>query len=93
MYATTRRYEGVTDPAEAAKRVKEGFVPLIKNIPGFVDYYFIDAGGGVMFSTGIFEDKAAADQSNKAAADWVRDNIASLIPNPPQTTQGSVVSH
>ena len=93
MYATTRRYEGVTDSAEAAKRVKEGFVPLIKKIPGFVDYYFIDAGGGVMFSTSIFEDKGAADQSNKAAADWVRDNIASLIPNPPQTTQGSVVSH
>jgi hypothetical protein len=28
MYATVRHYEGVKDPAEAGKRVNEGFVPL-----------------------------------------------------------------
>jgi hypothetical protein len=39
MYATVRRYEGVTDPAEAARRVAEGFVPLISRGPGFVAYY------------------------------------------------------
>ena len=33
MYATVRRYEGVTDPAEAGRRVQEGFVPLLKQIP------------------------------------------------------------
>jgi hypothetical protein len=28
MYATVRRYEGITDPAEVGRRVREGFVPL-----------------------------------------------------------------
>jgi hypothetical protein len=30
MYATVRRYEGVTDPKEAGRRVKEEFVGATK---------------------------------------------------------------
>jgi hypothetical protein len=48
MYATVRRYEGVSDPSEVARIVNEGFLPIIREIPGFVDYYFADAGDGVM---------------------------------------------
>jgi hypothetical protein len=36
MYAVVRRYDGVTDPAEAARRVQEGFIPLLREVPGFV---------------------------------------------------------
>ncbi len=92
MYAALRRYEGVTDPGEAGRRVAEGFVPLLKEIPGFVAYYWVDSGGGVMVSTSVFEDRAGADASTETAADWVRENIASLIPNPPQVTAGEVVA-
>ncbi len=93
MYATVRRYEGVTDPSEAARRVNEGFVPLISQVPGFVAYYWVNAGGGVMVSTSVFEDQAGADESNRRAADFVRQNIAPLLPNPPQITAGEVVAH
>ena len=65
MYATIRRYEGVTNPSEAAQRVNEGFVPLISQIPGFVAYYWADAGGGVMISTSVFQDQASAEESNR----------------------------
>lgn len=92
MYATVRRYEGVTDPAEAGRRVSEGFVPLIREIPGFVAYYWVDAGGGVMASTSVFEDQAGAEGSTERAADWVRENIAELLPNPPEVTAGEVVA-
>ena len=93
MYATIRRYEDVTDPAEAGRRVSEGFVPLIKQIPGFVAYYWVDAGGGVMISTSVFQDKAGAEESNRRAAAVVRDSLASLLPKPPQVTAGEVVAH
>ena len=43
-YVTVRRYEGVPNPGEAARRVQEGFVPLISKIRGFVAYYWVDAG-------------------------------------------------
>ncbi len=93
MYATVRRYEGVTVPDEAARRVKEGFVPIISQIPGFVAYYWVDAGNGVMISTTVFENKAGAEESNKRAAQWVRENLLSLLPSPPQITAGEVVAH
>jgi hypothetical protein len=92
MYATVRRYEGVTDSAEAGRRVSEGFVPLINEIPGFVAYYWADAGGGVMVSTSVFEDQAGAENSTERAADWVQENIAELLPNAPQVTAGEVVA-
>ncbi|KPI15485.1 hypothetical protein OV450_2623 [Actinobacteria bacterium OV450] len=92
MYAVVRRYAGVTDPAEAGRRVDEGFVPLLRQVPGFVAYYWIDAGGGVMVSTSVFEDRAGAEESIKRAAEFVRDSLASLLPNPPQVTAGQVVA-
>ena len=94
MYATVRRYDGVTNPREAGKRVNEGFLPLISQLPGFVAYYWVDAGGGVMISTSVFQDQSSAQESNKKAEEWVRkNNMASMMPNLPQITAGEVVSH
>ena len=93
MYATVQRYEGVNNPTEAAQRVNEGFVPLISQIPGFVAYYWVDAGSGVMISTSVFQDQASAEESNRRAADYVRQNLVSLLPNPPQITAGEVVAY
>ena len=93
MYATVRRYEGVSNPTEAAQRVNDGFVPLISQIPGFVAYYWVDAGGGVMISTSVFQDQASAEESNRRAADYVRQNLVSVLPNPPQVTAGEVVAY
>ena len=82
MYATVRRYEGVSNPTEAAQRVNEGFVPLISQIPGFVAYYWVDAGGGVMISTSVFQDQASAEESNRSAADYVQAEFSLCAPKP-----------
>ncbi len=82
----------MTDSSELGRRVNEGFVPIIRPISGFVDYYFIDAGGGVMISLSVFEDQAGAEESNSRAVDLVQQNVGSLIPNPPQVTDGEVVA-
>ena len=92
-YVTVRRYAGVVNPGEAPRRVQEGFVPLISKIDGFVAYDWVDAGGGVMISTSIFEDQDGEEESNRRAKDWVRENLAALLPNPPQITAGRVVAH
>ena len=92
MWATVRRYEGVTNSDEAGKRVDEGFVPLISDHRGFIAYYWVDAGDGVMFSTSVFEDQADEEDSNRLAAEWVKANIADLLPNPPVIMAGHVVA-
>ena len=50
MWAAARRYEGITDPAEAGELVDESFMPLLEHVPGFVVYYWIDVGDGAMVS-------------------------------------------
>ncbi|MFE5191525.1 hypothetical protein [Streptomyces sp. NPDC056628] len=93
MYAVVRRYEGVTDPAEAGRRVEEEFVPLLRRVPGFVAYYWVDAADGVMLSMGVFEDRAGAEESTLRAGDFVRDRLAELLPQPPLVAAGEVVAH
>lgn len=92
MYAVIRRYEGVTNASEAAELVRKNFVPLISKIPGLVAYYVIDAGAGEFVSVSIFNNKLTAEESNQRAAGWVQDNVAALLPNPPQITAGEVVA-
>ena len=93
MYVAVRRYEGVTDPQKVAKVAKEGFVPLISEMPGFVAYYWVDAGDGVTVSTSVFEHKDAEEQSTFRAGEFVAEHLAPLMPNPPQVTAGEVVAY
>ncbi len=93
MYVTVRRYEGVTDPSEVTRLVEEGFIPIISEMPGFVAYYWVDAGDGVMISTSVFEHKEAEEQSNWRAGQFTAQHLASLLPNPPQITAGELVAH
>jgi hypothetical protein len=92
MYVAVRRYEGVKDPQKVGQVVEEGFVPIISEMPGFVDYYFADAGDGVMISTSVFEHKDAEEQSNFRAGVFVAEHLAHMLPNPPQVTAGEVVA-
>jgi hypothetical protein len=93
MWATVRRYEGVKDPDELARRVREGFVPLLREHRGFVAYYCVDdSEEGVIFSTSVFEDQADEEDSNRLAAEFVKANLAELLPNPPAITAGHVVA-
>jgi hypothetical protein len=92
MFAAVRRYEGITDDAEAARLVRDSFLPRLEHVPGFIAYYWIDAGEGVMASLSVFEDKTGADRSVEVAHEWVVDNAAGLFPHPPQVTEGPVVA-
>jgi hypothetical protein len=93
MYVAVRRYEGVTNPSEAGRIVDEGFVPLISELPGFIAYYWVDAGDGVMISTSVFEHKDAEEQSTFRAGQFVAEHLEPLMPNPPQVTAGDVVAY
>ncbi|MEU2264226.1 hypothetical protein ABZ557_29030 [Streptomyces sp. NPDC019645] len=72
--------------------MNEGFVPLMREIPGLLAYYWVDAGNGVMVSTSVFEDESGAEESIRKAADFVRDHLAPLLPNPPEVMAGQVVA-
>ena len=90
MYIAVRRYEDVSDVQKVRQLVDEGFVPIISEMPGFVAFYWVDAGDGVVASTSVYEHKDAEEQSNIAAREFVGEYLAPLMPNPPQVTAGEV---
>ncbi|HIJ94694.1 MAG TPA: hypothetical protein HPP94_02940 [Desulfuromonadales bacterium] len=75
MYATVRRYEGVLDPEDAAKKVDKIFVPLVSALPGFVEYYWISLGGGSMMSITIFKTLSDAVVANEKSRTWVNEHM------------------
>src|SRR5215470_12795819 len=91
-YLTVRRYEGVTNAKEAIRQVQEGFIPMLSKIPGFISYYWVDEGDGVMVSVSVFETRQAEEESNRLAADFVKQHIAPVLPKAPQITAGQVVA-
>jgi hypothetical protein len=93
MYVAVRRYDGVRDPQKVAQLVEKDFLPIISEMPGFIAYYCVDAGDGVMVSTSVFEHKDAEEQSNFRAGEFVAEDLGLLSPNPPQITAGEVVAY
>ncbi len=92
MYAIIRQYK--TDSAtEVTRLVNEQFVPRIKNLPGFLDYYFVDTGEGIMAPFSVFETKdGAAEESNKMAASWIKESLSGLL-GLVEITAGEAVAH
>jgi hypothetical protein len=88
-----RRYEGVSDTREVERLVNEGFLPIIREIEGFVDDYVVDGGDGVMVSTSIVESASGEEESNWRAGEFVGQHLEPLFPNPPHITAGKVVAH
>ncbi len=94
MFAVIRHYH--FDPknsAEIDRKVREGFLPLIRKAKGFMRYYWLDTGKGEGASFGLFHDKAGADESVHLAADFVRDHLSQLMTLKPEIIEGPVVAH
>jgi hypothetical protein len=96
MHATVRRYEGVDQKRadELTKKIGESLMPRLSKLPGFSDYYLIKSENDVFSSVGVFETPAQADESNRVAASWLREeHLETAFPNPPQVTGGEVIAH
>jgi heme-degrading monooxygenase HmoA len=89
MYTVIRRYQGVRNTEEVARRAVEEFAPLLSDQPGFQGYWVVDGGDGVLATISVFETEEAAAASTAAAASWVQQNVGALVPNPPQLTSGA----
>jgi hypothetical protein len=68
---------------------------MISKIPGFIEYFFVDAGNGVMVSTSVFKTSTGEQESTMKAKQWILNNpeVTAAIPNPPQITGGKVVGY
>jgi heme-degrading monooxygenase HmoA len=94
MFAAIRYYQA--DPPsidEVVRRVQEDFVPLIKDMQGFVSYFILVPSEREedIVSVSVFEDQQSAEESNSKAAEWVVQNLGELLRPSPEFASGRVV--
>jgi heme-degrading monooxygenase HmoA len=94
MFAAIRYYQA--DPPsidEVVRRVQEEFVPLIREMRGFVSYFILVPSEREedIVSVSVFEDQQSAEESNRKAAEWVVQNLSELLLPTPEFASGQVV--
>ena len=90
-YGVLRRYQ--VDPKNIDKIVasaKSGFLPLVTHLPGFASYSILDPGKGTLVTISGFTSSSGSAESTKAAANFVKEHLAALVPNAPEVTSGEV---
>jgi hypothetical protein len=78
MHARFARYAFSGDALEITRRAEEGMLPIFQSQPGFKAYTIFE-GDGEIFSLSTWESADAADAANKAAAQWVGENLADKV--------------
>lgn len=90
MYATVRTYSDNSALAAALAARQSEVKEVLGGIDGFRAYYLVDTGGGAV-SVSVFDSEAGAEESTRAAAAWIRDNLPDIGGAAPQVWSGEVV--
>jgi hypothetical protein len=94
MYAAIRQARAKPGMAEElARRIKEGAIPIISDVPGFRAYYVVYAPDDTVVSISIFNDHAGAEESNKRGLSWIEQNLSPLLDGSASATAGPVIVH
>ncbi len=99
MYAAIRRgkvyVQGgpCTSVDEVARRIQDGVMSTLRNLPGFIAYSFVKLGDDEELSISLFETQEEAEESNRLSIEWARRNLADCLPAPLQTSEGEVLIH
>ena len=71
--------------------IGEGYVPLVREIPGFVLYFgSADPVSGDQAYVGVFADKAGADESTRLAREWLTENAYTFFEGDPILAEGVI---
>ena len=87
MYAVLQRY--TFDPASSAelnRLIEEACLPLLRRMPGFVAYSWLDSGSGAGASLWAFEDQPSA----AAALASITNQRLTALAGPPEVLAGAV---
>lgn len=94
MYAAIR--QGKAKPGQAEEltaRIKEGVIPVISNVPGFIAYFVVYAPTDVVTAIGVFDTFENAEESNTRALAWIDENLGPLLDGPVSAVAGPVIVH
>ena len=93
MHGMIKRYRvRLGTVGQAAHYAEKGFVPIVREIPGFLSCHLLDAGDDVLTCIALFDTAAGTEAAVRAARDWFRDEWSSFRPLPPEVITGEVLA-
>ena len=94
MYAAIRQAKAKTGSAEElARRIKEGAIPIISDVEGFMAYYVVYAPDDTVTAISVFNKYEQAEEANKRALAWIDENLGPLLAGPATAVAGPVIVH
>lgn len=92
MFTIIRKFTLIRGSVEeVARRVQDSFVPLLRDLPGFREYFLLDGGPDVLISIRVFDSADEALASNEIAATWIRNNVLEFTKGMPEVMAGNVL--
>ena len=94
MYAAIRQGKAKAGQAEElARRIKEGAIPIISDVEGFMGYYVVYAPDDTVIAISLFNNFAGAEEANRRALAWIEQNLEPLLAGPASAVAGPVIVH
>ncbi|PYO97542.1 MAG: hypothetical protein DMD61_12145 [Gemmatimonadetes bacterium] len=78
--------------AQAGHYAEKGFLPILRDIPGFISGHLLDTGNDVLTFVALFETPEGATAGVQASREWFRDEWSSFRPLPPEVITGEVLA-
>lgn len=95
MYAIMRRIR--IQPhfmEESLKRTEQFFLPFLRNEPGFIEFYSVQVGENEALSISLFETREEAEEGNRKALEWAKEQLFPLAQGPAEIVGvGEVLLH
>lgn len=90
MHAVIRAYSGNSELADALVEHEDEVRHVISGIGGFKAYYVLKLAEGTS-TVSVFDSREGAEESSRAAAAWLTENLPDLNVQAPYVTGGEVV--
>ncbi len=92
MYATVRSIK--TNPggqAEVAALIEAEYVPMMREVEGFISYTLVGIGTDEVTSVGVFTTAESAAAANEAAKTWSAERLMPIVSSPLAANAGPVL--
>jgi hypothetical protein len=94
MYAAIRQAKAKAGTAEElARRIKEGAIPIISDVEGFMAYYVVYAGDDTVTAISLFNRYEQAAEANRRVLAWIQQNVEPLLVGEAKAVAGPVIVH
>jgi hypothetical protein len=89
MFASIRKYNGSPLLSDELLKHQDEIKSVLRPIRGFHAYYLVKTTDGAVTLT-VCEDKAGAEESNRVAANWLKNKLPTFANLAPEITTGEV---